>query len=132
MKDEGYDFIKIYSYLDADKYQEVIAAAKALDMYTAGHIPFAVGMDGILEARMDEIAHIEELTFELMWGDQRPTHTLSMDQWLNAIVGSAFEMYGYEMGSNIVFDPSEFDQIQVQYLDQIINSLISNHIPVGQ
>lgn len=65
VKDEGYDLIKIYSYLDADKYQEVITAAKTMDMYTAGHIPFAVGLDGILEARMDEIAHIEELDWEL-------------------------------------------------------------------
>ena len=30
-------------------------------MYTAGHIPYAVGLDGVLAEGMDEIAHVEEL-----------------------------------------------------------------------
>jgi hypothetical protein len=36
------------------------------DMYTAGHIPFQVGLEGVLSEGMDEIAHIEELSFEFV------------------------------------------------------------------
>ena len=35
-------------------------------MYTVGHIPFAVGLDGVIAGGMDEIAHVEELAWELV------------------------------------------------------------------
>ena len=40
------------------------AEAKRLDAYTLGHIPYTVGLDGIIEEGMDEIAHVEEICWE--------------------------------------------------------------------
>jgi hypothetical protein len=128
---DGFDFAKLYMELSMDEFTDAHNTAEELGMYTVGHIPYQVGFENAISSGLDEIAHLEELTFELMWPDERPTHRLSMDQWLNSIVSGAFNTYGYEMGSNIVFDPNEFDQIQGQYLEQVLNGLISNDIPVG-
>jgi hypothetical protein len=46
--EQGFDFLKIYSYLSVEDFQTAIREAKKLGMYTAGHIPFAVGLDGVL------------------------------------------------------------------------------------
>ena len=54
-----------------------------------------------------------------------------MDRWLDSIVRGAYEIFGYEMGSDIVFDSNKFEQVQGDYLDRILNGLISSDIPVG-
>ena len=56
----GFDFLKLYSYLSKDDFHQALAAAKELDLYTAGHIPYAVGLEGVLAEGMDEIAHVEQ------------------------------------------------------------------------
>lgn len=127
----GFDFVKLYMELSSDEFAAAQATSEELGMYSVGHIPYQVGFENAISAGLDEIAHLEELTFELMWSDQRPTYTLSMDQWLDSIIRGAFETYGFEMGSDVVFDPNEFDKIQGSYLDQIIKGLISNDIPIG-
>ena len=65
-KYQGFDFIKPYSYLTAEAFHEVMATAKRIKIYVAGHIPFQVGLDGIIAAGMDEIAHVEELLWEFV------------------------------------------------------------------
>ena len=60
----GFDFIKLYSYLSLDEFDRVMASVRNLGMYTAGHIPFQVGLDRFLEQGVNEIAHIEELFSE--------------------------------------------------------------------
>ena len=47
-KDRGYDFIKIYSFVSKDEFRDAITTAKKVGIYTAGHIPFSVGLDGVL------------------------------------------------------------------------------------
>ena len=58
-------------------------------MYVAGHIPFAVGLDGVLAAGMNEIAHIEELDFEFLEFDR--TKTLGRAEWFRYILQQASE-----------------------------------------
>ncbi len=128
---DGFDFVKLYMELSIQEFEEAQAVAEELGMFTVGHIPYQVGFDQAVAAGLDEIAHVEELSFELMWSDGRPTRTLSMDQWLSSIVGEAYETFGYEPGSDFVFDSDEFHSIQGYRLDQIISGLISNDIPVG-
>ena len=55
---QGFDFQKLYSYLSKEDFHEAMAAAKELGFYTAGHIPYPVGLDGVLAEGMDEIAHV--------------------------------------------------------------------------
>lgn len=45
--DQGFDFLKLYSYLSVEDFHAAMQAAKGLGMYTAGHIPYAVGLDGV-------------------------------------------------------------------------------------
>jgi len=66
-----FDFIKIYSYVTRDEYHAILSTAKKLGFYTAGHIPFQVGLDGVLAEGMDEIAHIEEFLWEFSDFDRR-------------------------------------------------------------
>ncbi len=64
-KKMGYTAQKINSYLSPRDFRLVMRQVKRRDMYGVCHIPFRVGLDGVLEAKMDEIAHIEELVFEM-------------------------------------------------------------------
>jgi imidazolonepropionase-like amidohydrolase len=65
-KAEGFDLLKIYSYVTRQEFEEVMKEAKSEGIYTTGHIPFSVGLDGVLSGGMDEIAHVEELDFEFL------------------------------------------------------------------
>jgi imidazolonepropionase-like amidohydrolase len=83
-KDQGYDCIKLYSSLPKDLFHEVMTAAAESEMYTVGHIPYAVGLDGVLSAGMDEIAHIEELDWELVDFDRNKD--LNWQEWLDYLI----------------------------------------------
>ena len=61
-----FDFVKLYSFLSKDEFNNAVSTAKALGPYSAGHIPFQVGLDGVIDSGMDEIAHIEELVWEFV------------------------------------------------------------------
>jgi hypothetical protein len=75
----GYDCIKLYSYLSAPDFKSVMVLAKEQNVYTIGHIPFAVGLDGIIAHGMDEIAHVEELLWELIDFDRHKE--LTPEDW---------------------------------------------------
>lgn len=62
-KNIGFDFVKIYNGHGRDDYFNLMACAKKNNMYTIGHIPFSVGLDGVISSGMNEIAHIEEIIF---------------------------------------------------------------------
>ena len=48
--DQGYDFIKVYDHLSPETYQAIIETAREKDIPVVGHVPFAVGLDGVLKA----------------------------------------------------------------------------------
>ena len=86
---QGFDFVKLYSFLSQEEFQEAMATAKALNLYAAGHIPFAVGLDGVVSAGMNEIAHIEELAFEFLDFDR--SRRLGRNEWFRYILKCAAE-----------------------------------------
>ncbi|MGD8564462.1 MAG: amidohydrolase family protein [Desulfarculaceae bacterium] len=90
-KDQGFDFIKLYSFLSKDEFHQAMATAKKLGIYTAGHIPFAVGLDGVLSEGMDEIAHIEELDFEFLDFDR--TKKLGRMAWFRYIMDLTLQQW---------------------------------------
>ena len=73
-----------------------LQTAKALGMYTAGHIPYAVGLDGILAEGMDETAHIEELLPEFLALDR--DKKLTPEEWLPYIVEAALLQWDFTSG----------------------------------
>ncbi len=123
-KKQGFDFVKLYSFLSVSAFQDAIATAKKLNLYTAGHIPFAVGLDGILSEGMNEIAHIEELDFEFLDFDR--SRTLGHAEWFRYILQIAAEQLG-------PFDKPIFDELQLKYqkeIKKIAHKLAASNTPV--
>jgi imidazolonepropionase-like amidohydrolase len=120
----GYDCIKLYSYLSKEDYSKVMETAKKNKLYTIGHIPFAVGMDGVITAGMDEIAHIEELSFELIDFDR--TKNLDPEGWLPYVIGKAIQQNNISAG----FDLKNITDNQKKRISFIIKRLKSANIPV--
>ena len=90
-KYQGFDFIKIYSYVSPGEYHEAMNTARKLKRYTAGHIPFQVGLSDVITAGMDEIAHVEELFWELVDFDRHKN--LTGTAWMTYVIEEAFEEF---------------------------------------
>jgi hypothetical protein len=91
-KYQHFDFIKIYSYVTRDEYRTILSTAKKLNFYSAGHIPFQVGLDGVLAEGMDEIAHIEEFLWEFSDLD-RQRYFASEGEWMAYAIRTAFDRF---------------------------------------
>jgi imidazolonepropionase-like amidohydrolase len=59
----GYDFLKVYSFLSREGFDGLADAARQVGMPIIGHIPVHVGLAGMLNARVADIAHVEELMY---------------------------------------------------------------------
>jgi imidazolonepropionase-like amidohydrolase len=121
---QGFDFIKLYSFLSRGEFHEAMTTAKQLGMYTAGHIPFSVGLHGILIEGMDEIAHIEELDFEFIEFD-RNAH-LSEEEWFAYIVKEAVIQYGLHQG----FDSGKLRRKIEAVIPTVVERLRVANVPV--
>ncbi|MGD9084600.1 MAG: amidohydrolase family protein [Desulfobacterales bacterium] len=64
--EEGYDCVKLFSPLSKTDFIKAVKTAKEMNIFTVGHIPTAVGLEGVLSEGMNEIAHIKELALELI------------------------------------------------------------------
>ena len=87
----GFDFIKLYSFLSNEEFQQAITAAEQAGMYTAGHIPMQIGLEKTLSGGLDEIAHIEELAWWIFYFD--PKKKIKGRQWLSYVPLMAYKQY---------------------------------------
>lgn len=55
---EGYRMVKPYTYLTEEVYMTIMQQAVSLGMSVVGHIPYSMGIEGVIAAGQDEIAHI--------------------------------------------------------------------------
>lgn len=69
----GYDFVKIHPGLSADEYAAIATTAAELGMPFAGHVPAAVGVEGVLSAGMATIDHLDGYIVALMPADTDPS-----------------------------------------------------------
>ncbi len=60
MHRQGYDRVKVYSFLDKECYDAIIATAKELNMPVDGHVPMATSVEYVLASGQNMIAHSEE------------------------------------------------------------------------
>ena len=123
--DKGFDFLKVYSFLSREDFHQAIAEAELLGMYTAGHIPYAVGLDGVLSEGMDEIAHVEELLFEFIHFDRN--RQLSSEEWMSYIAESAILQFGQVISA----ENSDFFDENEESLQKIAKNLESKDIPIS-
>lgn len=122
--DLGFDFIKLYSYLSEEDFQQAMNESKALGMYTAGHIPYTVGLDGVLAAGMDEIAHVEELLFEFIQFNR--DQQLSPEEWIIYLFESAQDQFDLDFNTQ----NTDFREKNDAKLQTIIGLLESTNTPV--
>jgi imidazolonepropionase-like amidohydrolase len=60
-KVDGYDKMKVYSFLTKETYDSVLATAKEQHMDVVGHIPYALSVEYVVDAGQKMIAHTEEV-----------------------------------------------------------------------
>ena len=58
-KAAGYVALKVYNGLSTDAYKWLVLAARAQDLLIVGHVPDAVGLQGVIAARQDSIEHLD-------------------------------------------------------------------------
>lgn len=63
LKVAGYDFVKIYSDLSKEGFEEISREAYAYGLRIAGHIPQRVTTSGVLHSKQELIAHAEEFLY---------------------------------------------------------------------
>lgn len=120
----GFDFLKLYSYLSRDDFHRSMQTAKGLGLYTAGHIPYAVGLDGVLAEGMDEIAHVEELLFEFFNFDR--DMQLTSDEWISYIIESILQQLDLSSGNL----QGDFEMENFATLAHITAQLQTAQVPV--
>lgn len=64
-KQAGYIAIKVYTRLSKDAYSAIITAARREGLPVVGHVPAAVGLQGVIAARQDSIEHLDRFLFAL-------------------------------------------------------------------
>jgi len=124
-KYQGFDFIKIYSYVTKDEYHTILSTAKKLNIYTAGHIPFQVGLNGVLAEEMDEIAHIEEFLWEFSDID-RQRYFETEEEWMAYVIQTTFDRFA----SFLELSPRKIEQKLEVLVTEVLNKLKGRQIPV--
>jgi hypothetical protein len=74
----GYQFLKVYNQLSAESYFALAAAARAIGMPVVGHVPFRVGLPGVLKAGQASVEHLRGYDFD---PNAPPSASLSVDRF---------------------------------------------------
>jgi imidazolonepropionase-like amidohydrolase len=61
IKNQGYDFIKIYDGITSEQMNTIMETASELNMQVVGHPPRFLGIEELAESKMRSIEHVEEL-----------------------------------------------------------------------
>lgn len=60
-KADGYDKIKVYSFLNKESYDSIVSTANELKMEVMGHVPMSLSVEYVLKSGQKAIAHSEEV-----------------------------------------------------------------------
>jgi hypothetical protein len=93
-------------------------------MYSSGHIPYAVGLDGVLAEGMDEIAHIEELLPEFFDVDRKKE--MAPEEWITYIAEVVTSQVDPESGDF----QTDFAEKHIETLIGIATRLKEDQVPV--
>ena len=67
--DAGYDFIKVYNNVPAEAYRGIVEEAQRLGIPVAGHVPFDVGLEGVIAHGQASVEHLRGYVWELVPAD---------------------------------------------------------------
>ena len=110
----GYECVKLYSYFSKEDFRQALKLARAESLYSIGHIPFAAGLDEAVAGGMDEIAHVEELAWELV--DLDRNKDLRGQEWFAYLKQVFYQQYK-------PLSHLDLQKIQKRYLDKAIKTV---------
>lgn len=88
----GYDYIKVYGDLTAEAYRGIVEEAAKRGIPVTGHVPFDVGLAGVLAARQHSIEHLRGYEYALLSPESslraEPALRSRMIAWPHADEGS--------------------------------------------
>lgn len=89
MHAEGYDRVKVYSFLDRSSYDTIVATGKRLSMPVDGHIPFATSVEHVVASGQGMIAHAEEVmkfakTYDAGEADRLASFLAASQTWVTS------------------------------------------------
>lgn len=84
-KKEGFDAIKLGSFLNQTIYNSILNEAKKQKIPVLGHLPLEVGLNNVYESGQSQLAHIEEITKNMMndFGGLEYDNTIQFLKYLN-------------------------------------------------
>ena len=122
-KYQGFDFIKIYSFVTKEEYHTIMATAKKVKFYTTGHIPFQVGLEGVLAEGMDEIAHIEEFLWEFSNFD-RWRYFEREGEWMGYVIKATFSRFEPDLKLNLQEQEQKLEALAAGILKELKGKLV--------
>ncbi len=90
IKANGYDCLKVNSYLTRSEFFHVVRLAKAAGLYTIGHVPWPLSMEDLVASGMDEISHVELLPIMLI--DDPQFEALPKEKWDDEMLARMFTL----------------------------------------
>lgn len=118
LKRDGYDAVKVGSFMNMETYNATSEAADATGLRMLGHIPLDVGLDAVFASSQNQVAHIEELVkaLNIEFG---PFNSVNTRYFLDFVRQRAPELAQQLRDNNIAVSSSLWlvDSIPAQKLD---------------
>lgn len=116
MHEQGYDRVKVYSFLDKASYDTIIATAGRLHMPVDGHVPFSTSVEHVLASGQKMIAHVEEIAkFADGFTPEQVTHFADMVAKSNTWVTSSL-ILNHNLNALLKDSAREFSKPGTEYL----------------
>jgi hypothetical protein len=116
MRAQGYDRVKVYSFLDKASYDTIIATAKRLGMPVDGHVPLSTSVEYVLSSGQNMIAHPEEIMkFAKGYNPEQVAYYASLIAKSNTWVTSTLIIHR-NLNALLRDSASEFSKPGVEYL----------------
>jgi len=116
MHQQGYDRVKVYSFLDKASYDTIIATAKDLNMPVDGHVPFATSVEHVIESGQKMIAHVEEVAkFAKEYNAEQVSYYASLLAKSNIWVTSSL-ILNYNLNALLKDSAGQFSKPGTEYL----------------
>jgi hypothetical protein len=125
----GYDFIKVYSNLQADAWRAIVDESEALGIPVAGHVPWYVSYEDVVRSWQSTIEHFEGFIYDARPpGSPPPRDVFSYvemvemlddvdDARVEELAGLAAETHTWNCPTLVVFDRLRSPADSEQYLD---------------
>jgi cytosine/adenosine deaminase-related metal-dependent hydrolase len=121
MHRQGYDRVKVYSFLDKASYDTIIAVAKRLGMPVDGHVPLSTSIEHVLSSGQNLIAHIEEpMKFAKAYDSEQVDYYSSLiaksNTWLGSTLGISHNLIDVLRDSTSAFARPGLEYLHPQAL----------------